>query len=258
MENITRSLNRDTLKFPDVNEKKKRNLKPLIIGLIVIFVIISLGALGLLYKGYRYDMSIQNIFNESLYSTKSDVIKTVEIVKDLPKKVTDILIKNNVKISYIPWEPIDGYVGYFQSEDRLIQVQYLNPESTNALTKYTNEITTLHEIGHAFDCDFSLNLIGYTYSGDMQFQKIYEKEADKLLNVDVFPGSKESYLSYYKKSRWEYFAESFALYFTNDETNQILLKNAPRTYNFIKKITEPNDGITFSKYIKEKLVGDKL
>lgn len=250
MENMLIPLKIDNLKVSIKN--KKRVLKILVSLFICSILFYCLGKLGIYYKEYMYELSIRNLFNESYYSTKSDVIESIDIVTKLPKKVTDVLIINDVKFSFIPWQPVEGACGQFRSMERLIQVQYLSSSDDNIISKYPNQLTTLHEVAHAFDCDFSLNLVGYAYSGDRIFDNIYKKEAAKLFNKDVIPGESEEYLDYYRKSRWEYFAESFAFYFGNEESNEILLKNAPETYNFIRRVTRSKDEFTFFNYIKEK------
>ncbi|MED4204114.1 anthrax toxin lethal factor-related metalloendopeptidase [Neobacillus mesonae] len=76
----------------------------------------------------------------------------------------------------------------------------------------------LHEMAHSID-KFVLNNISQT----KEFKHVMEMEHDQL-----FPGN--SYFLYPE----EYFAESFAMYYLNNDTNQQLRKQAPKTFEIIK------------------------
>ncbi len=76
----------------------------------------------------------------------------------------------------------------------------------------------LHELAHSID--------RYVYdeiSGSKDFLRVWEKEHEQL-----FPGN--SYFLYPE----EYFAESFAMYYLNNDTKELLLTKAPLTYQLIK------------------------
>ncbi|MDR7238561.1 anthrax toxin lethal factor-related metalloendopeptidase [Neobacillus drentensis] len=78
----------------------------------------------------------------------------------------------------------------------------------------------LHELAHSID--------RYVYdeiSGSKDFLRVWEKEHEQL-----FPGN--SYFLYPE----EYFAESFAMYYLNTSTKELLRKKAPETFNFIKQL----------------------
>ncbi|NHC39209.1 toxin [Bacillus sp. MM2020_1] len=78
----------------------------------------------------------------------------------------------------------------------------------------------LHEMAHSID--------RYVYdeiSGSKKFLSVWEKEHEQL-----FPGN--SYFLYPE----EYFAESFAMYYLNNDTNELLRKKAPETFDLIKQL----------------------
>ncbi len=79
----------------------------------------------------------------------------------------------------------------------------------------------LHELAHSLD-----RYVFNTMNDDITFIPIWQKEASLL-----FPG--ESYFIDYQE---EYFAETFAMYFLNLKTRKLLLKKAPMTYDYFKKL----------------------
>ncbi|WP_238907163.1 hypothetical protein [Clostridium sp. YIM B02506] len=234
-------------------KKKKINYRYYIYIMITVFAINCFSIGFELYKEYKTDRIISNLFVDNVYSDKAGVLNSIKTVKKLPSKVLNKLIENNIKIDYIPWEPAEGFVAEFRGLDKLILVNYVDSDNTNVFCKYRNEINTMHEIGHAFDYDYELNLMGYAYSGIKEFDDIYKAEASKLFNSYTFKNTNTAYLNYYLNSRWEYFAECFALYFANNDTNKILYEKAPRTFDFIKNITSTNND-TFFMFLKEKTV----
>jgi Pro-Pro endopeptidase len=79
----------------------------------------------------------------------------------------------------------------------------------------------LHEIAHSID-----HLVFQNVSKSKEFQLIWEEERGIL-----FPGN-----SYFILHAEEYFAETFAMYFLDDETKLQLKKRAPQTYDFIEAL----------------------
>lgn len=128
-----------------------------------------------LYKEYKRDRIISDLFIDNVYSDKANVLNSIKIVRKLPPKVIDKLIQNNVKVDYIPWQPEENIDAQFRGVDKLVLVNYVDSDSTNIFCKYRNEINTMHEIGHAFDYDYALNFIGYAYSGIKEFDDIYKE-----------------------------------------------------------------------------------
>ncbi|WP_339318731.1 hypothetical protein [Paenibacillus sp. FSL R10-2734] len=78
----------------------------------------------------------------------------------------------------------------------------------------------IHETMHAVD-----RFVFNTVSDSQQFKDIFNKEA--ALNYN------DNYVSAYPN---EYFAESASLYVYNDATREQLKKDAPLTYDFMKKL----------------------
>jgi Pro-Pro endopeptidase len=81
----------------------------------------------------------------------------------------------------------------------------------------------LHELAHSVD-RFILQEVKY----NRPFLDAWERERSIL-----FPGN-----SYFLLFPEEYFAESFAMYYLNDETKKILFELAPETYEFISKMND--------------------
>ncbi|URT69483.1 anthrax toxin lethal factor-related metalloendopeptidase [Cytobacillus firmus] len=79
----------------------------------------------------------------------------------------------------------------------------------------------LHELAHSVD--------RHVYNGirfNQKFLSVWKAEKAKL-----FPG--QNYLLSFPE---EYFAEAFAMYFAEGESRELLRENAPKTYDFIKKL----------------------
>ncbi|MFJ5757664.1 toxin [Neobacillus sp. NPDC093182] len=79
----------------------------------------------------------------------------------------------------------------------------------------------LHEMAHSID-----KLVFQNVSKNNEFQLIWEEERGIL-----FPGN-----SYFILHAEEYFAETFAMYYLNEETKVQLKKLAPQTYDFIQTL----------------------
>jgi Pro-Pro endopeptidase len=79
----------------------------------------------------------------------------------------------------------------------------------------------LHEIAHSID-----HLVFRNVSKSKEFKLIWEEERGIL-----FPGN-----SYFILHAEEYFAETFAMYYLNEETKVQLEKLAPQTYDFFQRL----------------------
>jgi len=75
----------------------------------------------------------------------------------------------------------------------------------------------LHELAHSID-----RYVFDQVSSSEDFRGVWEKEHDQL-----FPGN--SYFLYPE----EYFAETFAMFYLNNETKELLRTKAPKTFEFI-------------------------
>lgn len=221
-----------------------------IFSVIVLSLMVSM-ILGI-YTDHKYYQDVNNLFIKNIYSSKQDCQEVNRLVRNLPKKVLDILIENKVRIDFTTWEPLSGASGVFRGNDRLIVVQYLESKNDNLFIKYHNKVATLHEIGHGLDYDYSLNRYGYAYSGTNEFEAIYMEEAKNIFSVEKSPNVSKEYLDYFINSRWEYFAECFALYFANEETKSFLKSNALKTYTYIEECIKENKKYTILDYLKEK------
>lgn len=79
----------------------------------------------------------------------------------------------------------------------------------------------LHEIAHSID-----KIVYQNISKNKEFQVIWEEERGIL-----FPGN-----SYFILHAEEYFAETFAMYYLNDDTKVLLSKKAPKTFDFFNRL----------------------
>lgn len=79
----------------------------------------------------------------------------------------------------------------------------------------------LHEIAHSID-----HLVFQNISKNKEFQSVWEAERGIM-----FPGN-----SYFILHVEEYFAETFAMYYLNDETKFKLKELAPQTYDFFQRL----------------------
>ncbi|MDF2790443.1 MAG: toxin [Neobacillus sp.] len=79
----------------------------------------------------------------------------------------------------------------------------------------------LHEMAHSID-----KLVFQNVSQNKEFQLIWEEERGIL-----FPGN-----AYFILHSEEYFAETFAMYYLNDETKLQLKELAPETYEFFQSL----------------------
>lgn len=78
----------------------------------------------------------------------------------------------------------------------------------------------LHEMAHSID-----KFVFHSISQTSGFKQVWKKEHEQL-----FP--KNNYFLYPE----EYFAESFAMYYLNEDTKEQLHQNAPKTFEIIKSL----------------------
>ncbi|WP_062356588.1 anthrax toxin lethal factor-related metalloendopeptidase [Bacillus kwashiorkori] len=81
----------------------------------------------------------------------------------------------------------------------------------------------LHELAHSID-----KIIFKYISSSGHFQHIWQEEVHKLFGNNL-------YFILYPE---EYFAETFAMYYANEETKKNLIEIAPKTYQFIEQLME--------------------
>jgi Pro-Pro endopeptidase len=115
--------------------------------------------------------------------------------------------------SQITWDEVPGIGG-----SEVVLVKIGNSEKGMGHGSVNLE---LHELAHSID-----RLVFQSISKDKTFQFIWEEERGIL-----FPGN-----SYFILHAEEYFAETFAMYYLNEETKEQLKKFAPQTYDFFKEL----------------------
>ncbi|MGG4168397.1 anthrax toxin lethal factor-related metalloendopeptidase [Rossellomorea vietnamensis] len=113
----------------------------------------------------------------------------------------------------ITWDDVPGIGG-----SKLVLVKIGHSEKGQGHNSYNLE---LHETAHSID-RYVLSDLYYK----LDFLPIWKREAPLL-----FPD--EPYFNQYKE---EYFAETFAMYYLNPETRNLLKQKAPATYQFFKEL----------------------
>ena len=102
-----------------------------------------------------------------------------------------------------------------QEENLLQQNRYSNGEAHGAVN------LELHETAHAIDA-----YVFHNISSSENYKNIWNQEVYNLFGNDPY------FVNYPE----EYFAETFAMYYLDEEQNQILKEKAPLTYEFIKNL----------------------
>ncbi|WP_179884767.1 toxin [Bacillus sp. AFS015802] len=152
-----------------------------------------------------------------LKSTEAKEIK----IRLFQKKLTDFSTTSHLKgvtprgytNKSITWDDVPGIGG-----SKLVLVKIGQSEKGKGHNSYNLE---LHELAHSID-RYVLTDLYY----DLEFLPLWKREAPRL-----FPG--EPYFLHYKE---EYFAETFAMYYLNSETRNLLKQKAPATYRFFNEL----------------------
>ncbi|MBN8190661.1 toxin [Bacillus sp. NTK074B] len=113
----------------------------------------------------------------------------------------------------ITWDDLPGIGG-----SKLVLVKIGHSKKGQGHNSYNLE---LHETAHSID-SYVLSDLYYK----LEFLPIWKREASLL-----FPD--DPYFNQYKE---EYFAETFAMYYLNSETRNLLKEKAPATYQFFKEL----------------------
>jgi Pro-Pro endopeptidase len=115
--------------------------------------------------------------------------------------------------SKVTWDDVPGIGG-----SKVVLVKIGHSEKGNGHGSVNLE---LHELAHSID-----RYVYQEISKRKDFQAIWEKERGS-----IFPGN--GYFILYPE---EYFAETFAMFYLNDETKALLQKKAPKTFEFINQL----------------------
>ncbi|TMU86838.1 toxin [Bacillus sp. BHET2] len=113
----------------------------------------------------------------------------------------------------ITWDDVPGIGG-----SKLVLVKIGHSEKGMGHNSCNLE---LHELAHSID-----RYVLTDFSYELEFLPAWKQEAPR-----IFPA--ESYFLHYKE---EYFAETFAMYYLNHETRNLLKKKAPATYRFFNEL----------------------
>lgn len=115
--------------------------------------------------------------------------------------------------SSVTWDDVPGIGG-----SKVVLVKIGSSESGKGHSSVNLE---LHELAHSID-----HYVFGEISGSNEFMSVWEKEHEQL-----FPGN--NYFLYPE----EYFAETFAMYYLNDDTKDLLRTKAPKTFEFLKQLS---------------------
>ncbi|MEH7305019.1 anthrax toxin lethal factor-related metalloendopeptidase [Neobacillus drentensis] len=113
----------------------------------------------------------------------------------------------------VTWDNVPGIGG-----SKLVLVKIGASEKGHGHSSVNLE---LHELAHSID-----RYVFEEISSSNDFTGIWEKEHEQL-----FPGN--SYFLYPE----EYFAETFAMYYLNNDTKELLRTKAPKTFQFLKQLS---------------------
>lgn len=160
---------------------------------------------------------LDHIPTSLLESTDSQEIK----IRLFEKKLTDFSTTSHLKgvtprgytNKSITWDDVPGIGG-----SKLVLVKIGHSEKGKG---HNSSNLELHELAHSID-RYVLTDLYY----ELEFLPLWKREAPL-----VFPN--EPYFLQYKE---EYFAETFAMYYLNSETRNLLKKRAPATYQFFKEL----------------------
>ncbi|MHA7137601.1 anthrax toxin lethal factor-related metalloendopeptidase [Rossellomorea arthrocnemi] len=160
---------------------------------------------------------LDHIPTSLLESTNSQEIK----IRLFEKKLTDFSTTSHLKgvtprgytNKSITWDDVPGIGG-----SKLVLVKIGHSEKGKG---HNSSNLELHELAHSID-RYVLTDLYY----ELEFLPLWKREAPR-----VFPN--EPYFLQYKE---EYFAETFAMYYLNSETRNLLKKRAPATYQFFKEL----------------------
>lgn len=166
-----------------------------------------------------------NTINVQNLLTKDSINNTsfnIDVVNILPKNVLKNLYAKGYRIK-LQYNKSPKQQGLTDINNKLIIVNYYKPvkDAIDILFKYPNDFCLLHEIGHA-------------YNDGKNIKSIRNEESHKLFNGKNFPISSDNWLDYFRGNDSEYYAECFALYSFNKESQNILKVNAPKTYKYIE------------------------
>ncbi|WP_082892575.1 anthrax toxin lethal factor-related metalloendopeptidase [Rossellomorea aquimaris] len=162
-------------------------------------------------------MRLDHIPTSLLESTNSQNIKIRLFQKNLTDFSSTSHLKGVTPRGYtnksITWDDVPGIGG-----SKLVLVKIGNSEKGKGHNSVNLE---LHELAHSID-RFVLN----DFYSDMTLIPVWKREAPLL-----FPN--DTYFLQYKE---EYFAETFAMYFLNSETRNLLKEKAPATFQYFEEL----------------------
>lgn len=118
----------------------------------------------------------------------------------------------------LTWDDVPGAGGYNLP---IARIGYSEPSILNNHDTINLE---LHEIAHTVD-NYITGKVEKPISFSNEFIEIWESEVEQVLSYDYFITYPE-----------EYFAETFAMYYLDKDSNNQLKEFAPKTFNYIKDL----------------------
>ena len=236
--------------------KKRIIIKPyiVIIGFLASLILIFVSLLFIqnvqsrsLSQNMTKQEKVDNLFVKSYCESHDDVKNIIKQIYNFPTKVIDVLHLNNIKINYVStnvnyiteYKNVFNYsaTGIFDGDNKQIFLTYTHLDGDQLYYKNFLALNTFHEIGHAFDNDYT-STTKYVYSSSQEFNTIFKAEATNLFSKKAFSYLPNDYLNFHSSDKREYFAECFSLYFTDNILNETLKLYAPKTYEYIAKIVQ--------------------
>lgn len=192
--------------------------------------------------------AISRILVKNEFTSTPEVKGTIEKIKKLPGNILEMLVKSSIKINYVNKRITDipefsslkegkdselRVFGVFKYPDIYVDFGAKDEMANDSIDSF--DTITIHEIGHAYDYLYNIlnNSEEYTISSTTRFYTAWKDEAKQLFSNKNMSKNNE-YNNYYAESQYEYFAQSFAYYFTSEETRKFLEEKAPDSYRFMK------------------------
>ena len=171
----------------------------------------------------NYNEKLANAMISRIERIPAPILKTLAD-KGVKIKLTNDIITNEPELRYLKGVTPRGWEDTGLTWDDAPGVSEQNVVVRIGYSKkgqgHNSFNLEIHETMHAVD-----RFVFNTVSDSQQFKDIFNKEA--VLNYN------DNYVSAYPN---EYFAESASLYVYNDATREQLKKDAPLTYDFMKKL----------------------
>lgn len=179
----------------------------------------------------EYDKAEADSMKERILKVSPDILLTL-YQAGVKMKFTNRPITEEPELQYLAgsiprgwegsgmtWDDVPGAGGY---DLPIARIGYSEPSYENNHDTINLE---LHELGHTVDSYITGDYIEEYLSSSAEFLNIWDSEV-----FDILP---DDYFTYYYE---EYFAETFAMYYLDENSKEELRVYAPQTFEFISNL----------------------